>query len=315
MAKFAQYYLKYNLEHIFSAEYKDERQRIFGAFFETNESIGFVLGEGEDKKVYKHQVYHLSQNKDIIVMRIANDKKKTVEQDFVELDVKHEPSCYVIIDNRENCRRIAIQKNKNAFHSTTGVAGILTHCINEQMQSRYFIGIELHPQYYPKDFYKAWRMHQHHTARIRFNLSEGQLPPDFDEKECDDESIMGFALKINEEEARRKYRTVVELNPPENESSLYVDEESTYIRNLVNFSACTGSRIEIITQDGAKFVCYIDEEAESDTIVCNELDADWLDNLFVEPSEDRAKSELKVLEFVNGMKYVVDKDERKEEAA
>ena len=67
MAKFAQYYLKYNLENIFSAEYKDKRQQIFGAFFETNESIGFVLGEDEDKKVYKHQVYHLSQNKDIIV--------------------------------------------------------------------------------------------------------------------------------------------------------------------------------------------------------------------------------------------------------
>jgi hypothetical protein len=45
------------------------------------------------------------------------------------------------------------------------------------------------------------------------------------------------------------------------------------------------------------------------------MDADWLDNLFSEPMEDRAKSELKVLEFVNGMKYVVDKDERKEEAA
>ena len=76
MAKFAQYYLKYNLEHMFSAEYKDQRQLIFGAFFETNESIDFVLGEGEDQKVYKHQVYHLSQNKDIIVMRIANDRKK-----------------------------------------------------------------------------------------------------------------------------------------------------------------------------------------------------------------------------------------------
>ena len=172
MAKFAQYYLKYNLEHMFSAEYKDQRQQIFGAFFAQNDSMEFAIGEGEDKKVYKHQVYHLSQNKDIIVMRIANDRKKTVEQNFVELDVKHEPSCYVIIDNRENCRRIAIQKNK-AFSSTTSVAGILTHCINQKMQSRHFIGFELHPQYYPKDFYKAWRMHQHHTARIRFNISEG----------------------------------------------------------------------------------------------------------------------------------------------
>ena len=107
MAKFAQYYLKYNLEHMFSAEYKDQRQQIFGAFFETNGSIDFVLGEGEDQKVYKHQVYHLSQNKDIIVMRIANVRKKTVEQNFVELDVKHEPSCYVIIDKRTYANHIS----------------------------------------------------------------------------------------------------------------------------------------------------------------------------------------------------------------
>ena len=77
MAKFAQYYLRYNLENLFSAEFKDQRQQIFGAFFETNESIVFTSGEGNDRKVYKHQVYHLAQNKNIIVMRIANDKKKT----------------------------------------------------------------------------------------------------------------------------------------------------------------------------------------------------------------------------------------------
>ena len=44
MAKFAQYYLKYNLEHMFSAGYKDQRQQIFGAFFAQNGNMDFVLG-------------------------------------------------------------------------------------------------------------------------------------------------------------------------------------------------------------------------------------------------------------------------------
>ena len=43
MAKFAQYYLKYNLEHMFSTEYKDERQQIFGAFFETNVAMRLLV--------------------------------------------------------------------------------------------------------------------------------------------------------------------------------------------------------------------------------------------------------------------------------
>ena len=314
MTKFAQYYLRYNLDHMFASEHKDDRQKHFGAFFATDESIEFAMGEGEERKVYKHQVYHLSMNKDVIVMRFANDKKKTVEQDFKVKNVKHEPSCYVIIDNRENCRRIAIQKNK-AFNSTTSISNILAKCLNDRMQNRYFIGIELHPQYYTKDFYKAWRLHQHHTAKLRFNISEGVLPDNFDSDEWDDESIMGFALKINEENSRKKYRTVLELNPPENVACLPIDEESTYIRNLVKFSANTGSRIEIITTDGAKFSCYINEEEESHSIVCNELDIEWLDRLFSVQSKEQLHAELRVMEFVNGMKYVVDQDEKKENVA
>lgn len=67
MAKFAQYYLKYNIEHMFSFENKEGRQKHFSAFFETGESMAFVIGKGEDRKVYKHQVYHLFLNTDIIV--------------------------------------------------------------------------------------------------------------------------------------------------------------------------------------------------------------------------------------------------------
>jgi hypothetical protein len=315
MAKFAQYYLRYNLENLFADEFKDQRQQIFGAFFETNESIVFTSGEGDDRKVYKHQVYHLAQNKNIIVMRIANDKKKTVEQDFKEVEVKHEPSCYVVIDNREQCRRIAIQKNK-AFAGSKNVGEIIRKCIDTQMMNTHYIGLELHPQYYPKDFYKAWRAQQHHTARIRFNLCESALPIDFHVKECDDDTIMAFARKVNEEEMRSKYRPVLELNPPNNETCLFVDEESTYIKNLVHFSSCTGNSIEIVTHDGSKFTCFIDSDDESDKVVSNELDTGYFEILFDADADakEREGAEQKMMEFVNGMKYIVNDEEEKEEA-
>ncbi len=75
MAKFAQYYLEYKYVDVFTDEYWPERQKHFGSFFESDNSIEFSLGDGEEKKTYKHEVYHLSSNKDIIVMRIANDKQ------------------------------------------------------------------------------------------------------------------------------------------------------------------------------------------------------------------------------------------------
>ena len=294
---------------MYARELMADRQKIFGSYFENNDSIEFSHGEGEEKKVFKHQVYHLALNRNIIVMRIANDKKKTVEQDFKEVDVKHEPSCFVLIDNRENCRRIAIQKNK-AFGSTKTLAEIIASHVSDRMMCECHIGIELYPQFYPKDFYQAWRLQQHHTSRLRFNMCDNDLPSDFAVEEYDDESIMGFALKTNEETLKKNYRTVIELNPPDNESCLYVDEDSNYIRNLVRFSASTGNSIEIVTHDGAKFVCFIDEKGESDKVVTNEFDTELLDLLFDEEAENREGTEQKVLEYVNGMKFTVDNEDR-----
>lgn len=315
MAKFAQYYLEYKNDDMFSQLEWENRQQHFGALFATDESIFFSVGSDENRKVYKHQVYHLSSNRDIIVMRLANDKVKQVEQDFKVHDVKHEPSCFVIIDNRQNCRRIAIQKSKESFGSTDQVKNILLKVVGDKMIADHNIPIDMHPQFYPKDFYKAWNLHQHHTARLRFNINEGNLPAVFEGEQLDDETIMGFAIQLNEENIRKKYRTVLELNPAEHGALLLVDEDSTYIRNLVKFSANTGSSIEIVTSDNSSFRCYIEDEQESENIVTNEIETSFVEALFGDDAEAREKAEGEVLTFVNGMKYTADEKNEKETAA
>ena len=149
MAKFAQYYLEYIKDGLFSEEEWAERQIHFGAYFESNDSIDFSLGEDEGRKIYKHDVYHLSSNKDIIVMRIANDKTKEVIQDFKSVTVRHEPPSFVIIDNRDRCRRIAIQKNKESFNTTDSLKKIIQEVLDRRMQADHYMGLKLHPQFYP----------------------------------------------------------------------------------------------------------------------------------------------------------------------
>ena len=323
MAKFAQYYLEYLKDDLFADKEWTERQKHFGAYFETNESIDFSLGEDEDRKTYKHDVYHLSMNKDIIVMRIANAKTKEVIQDFKTVPVRHEPPCFVIIDNRDRCRRIAIQKNKESFNTTDSLKKIIQEVLNRRMRADHFMGLELHPQFYPRDFYKAWRLRQHTTSCIRFNISDGLLPEKFEGEELDDQSIMDFAIKLNEEESRKKYRSVLELNPASGTPFLAVDESSTFIRNLVKFHANTGASIEIVTNDGSRFTCYIDDDEESDSIVTNEIDTEHLDVLFLdtvekEDEEIRKKitdSEKELLEFINKMKVEADEENGKENVA
>ena len=150
MAKFSHYYLKYKLDDIFAQEHKAERQKLFGEMLEKDDSISFILGEDENKKHYKHMVKHLRLNHDIIVMRIANDSKKDVIQDFKKMSVRHEPPCYVIIDNREHCRRVAIQRNKDAWASTDSVAKVMTTVLDKALRRSCYIGISMHPQYYPR---------------------------------------------------------------------------------------------------------------------------------------------------------------------
>ncbi len=323
MAKFAQYYLEYLNNNLFAVKEWADRQLHFGAYFEKDESIEFYTGEGEERIIYKHNVYHLSMNRDIIVMRIANEKTKEVIQDFKTLSVKHEPPCYVIIDNRDRCRRIAIQKKKESFNTTESLKDIIEGVLNQRMEADHFMGIKLHSQFYPRDFYKAWRLRQYTTTSLRFNVSEGELPKYFGGDQLDDHSIMDFAIKVNEEECSKKYRTVIELNPPLGKPFMEVDYDSKYIRNLVNFHAMTGASIDIITNDGSRFSCFIDNDEESDKIVTNEIDTACLDDLFPESGDYNneevrnkiAIAEKELMEFVNKMKIVADEENGKEKVA
>lgn len=323
MAKFAQYYLEYLKNSLFSEKDWAERQKHFGAYFESNESIDFSSGEDDGRKTYKHEVYHLSSNKDIIVMRIANNKTKEVIQDFKSVTVKHEPPCFVIIDNRDRCRRIAIQKNKESFNTTDSLKKIIQEVLDKRMQIDHDMGLKLHPQFYPRDFYKAWKLRQYTTSCIRFNISEGQMPDKFVGEDLDDQTIMNYAIRLNEEEIIKKYRSVLELNPPSDTPFLAVDESSTFIRNLVKFHANTGASIEIVTNDGSRFTCFIDDDEESDSIVTNEINTEHLDVLFLDKDEKEDEeartriiaAENELVEFINKMKVVADEENGKEKVA
>ena len=149
------------------------------------------------------------------------------------------------------------------------------------------------------------------------------MPEKFVGEDLDDQSIIDFAIRLNEEENRKKYRSVLELNPPSDTPFLAVDESSTFIRNLVKFHANTGASIEIVTNDGSRFTCYIDNDEESDSIVTNEIDTKYLDALFPDKAEEEdeevrktiTEAENELVEFINKMKVVAEEENGKEKVA
>ena len=179
MARFAQYYIKYH--HEFAPYDWEKRQEHLGALFERDESITFGVGEPSEEqrakgeqyaKTYNHRVYHLQNNPAIIVMQFANSIDIPVEKNFGPDVAKDEPSCFVIIDNRDNLRTVAIQKRKKAFGNPGQVARIMAEKIDELLYKDKCYKMEILPEFYPEDLFEAWEKLQRNVQAMRFGVPE-----------------------------------------------------------------------------------------------------------------------------------------------
>lgn len=342
MSKFAQYYLTYRDDNLFAHLEWENREDLLAGFLANEDGIQFAdkpANEAEATdgnndepkkriKIYRHKLYHLALNNRIIVMRIANVKIIPIEKDFKPESVEHYPSVFVIFDTRPGCRRVAIQKLSTSFSNTDQVAKILQKTLGDQMMSRHQIGLEMRAQRYPMDFYRLWRAQEHHTARLKFHLDPDALRDAVEaskvqgakiqvqEADAQEKGVVGYIYELEASSRQSGYRTALEVEPMKKGAIMMVDEDSDYIRNLATYSAATATPIELITNDGASFECYINTDMMSDDkIVCVEFDTAHLEALFDESQEEdsRKSAEMKVVEFLNGMKYVVDDKEKEVE--
>lgn len=326
MSIFAQYFIKY--KHELGCYDWDLRQQHLGAFFENDESIDFYMGEGADRKIYKHRVYHLSIAPNIVVMRFANNIDIPVERDFEPATAKDEPSCFVVIDNREHLRTVAIQKRKKAFSNTHAVAKIMSHVINQRHFNEHCYGLEVLPDYYPKDLFKVWECKQEHTQSLRFGVPEME-PSEIlrrveelkqKKREYFDDSLMGAVLELLYARKQAKYKGKYTVMPEDKKAALYLDKDSVYMRNMLTLAEAVGEPVELITKDGVTYRCFIDkDDSEPDKIVSHEFNSYYLEILFktrkkdgskVE-TEERLKAEHEIVELMNSMKHeMADNDER-----
>lgn len=313
MAKLALYTLRYIDK---SAGYKDDlfkndpdfdmtkywanRQEYLAELFASDDALTFNVG---DKKTYPHKVFRCSLNEKIIIMRFANVKEMLLERNFVEEPVEYNPSCYVIIDNRDGCRRVVIQKISTAFTTTDQVAKVMEQVISEQLKGK-CMGVNLVANRYPMDFYKLWRMQAYRTNSIRFHVSDYSV--------SDEDDLTNTQMLLALEEAGRDLdaNAAVEFTAKTPKGVLRLNEDSIRVKKLVTASAKSAIPIELITTDNVRFECYIDTDLDSDDkIVTEELDNEVLENLM--DKDKKAGAEQRIVEFLNRIKA----EEGKEEVA
>lgn len=330
MSRFAQYYVRF--KHDFAPHGWEQRQDHLALLFEKDDSVEFFLGEGDERKVYKHRVYHLSTNHNITVMRFANDIDIPVERDFEDAVAKDEPSCFMVIDNRANLRTVAIQKRKRAFSNTRQVAKIISTVVEHKLMQNYCYGFEILPDYYPADLFTVWEKFQAHSQLMRFGVPNMEkeeilrLVEEFKKKNRPyfNDSLMGSFLELILAQKQAKYKGHYTVMPEDKKTALFVDKESVYMRNLLTFAAAVGEPVELVTSDGGTFRCFIDNDEDiTDKIVCHEFNDNYMEMLFkdlkkdgskVEP-EERLKAEEEVVEFMNSMKHEVVVAEEEEQVA
>lgn len=333
MAKFAKYYIRY--KGTFGPYDWENRQKHLAALFEKDNSIDFGEGTPSEKqrqqnvayaKTYNHRIYHLECNPSIIVIQLANSIDTPMEINYERAVVKNEPSCFVIIDNRDGVRTVAIQNRRKAFSAPKKVADILSKKISEVLYSHYCYQAEILPEYYPEDLMQAWNELERQTQTLRFCFPENMDPNDIQRnveklKEQDkpyfEDSLMQPLLETQKAIKESKYKNVYELSRKEKNGRIYVDLSSTLMKNLITFSRAANMPVELVTSDRTTFRCFVDlDEDKTDKIVHKELDSNLLEILFdrrKKQIEDKeiAKAESEIIQMLNSMKHTSEDIETK----
>lgn len=326
MSSFAQYYIRFLYE--FAPYDWEKRQDYLSAFFQADDSIEFAIGEGDRRKVFNHRVYHLQNNPRIVIVQFANSIDIPVEIAYEHTFAKDEPSCFVIIDNRDNLRSVLIQKRKQAFGNPGQVAKIIGSQISDRMFKEKCYSMEILPEFYPEDLFEAWEKLQQNAMAMRFGVPE--MTPDeimqkvealkSQHKEYYDDSLMQSLLQLAVEAKKAKYKQLYTVMPEDKQTALYVDKTSVFMKNLLTLSRAIDMPVELVTKDAGTFRCFVEtDEDNTDKIVCREFNAGLLENLFRKRDKDGNeletsdinKIEGEIVEMLNGMKHEPEDEEEK----
>lgn len=326
MAQFADYYIRYKYDFapmngkIGRAIWQLFSQRIPPSFFGEGDPSEEQQQEGIPyAKVFNHRVYHLEINPNIILMQLANSFDISVEIHYENALTKNEPSCFVIIDNREGLRTVAIQNRRKAFPAPKRVAEILTEKLNRVLYGDYCYSLEILPKYYPEDLFQAWGKLQNVTRDMLFNVPDMSREEmlkrvaDFKKQGRDyfDDSLMPSLLSLALAAKEGKYNQLFKVNNKDRHTAIYLDKSSVYMKNMLTLSQATNTPVELITKDGTTYRCFVESDEENtDKIVHKQLDEKLLEMLFTGKKKDGEKAEhndilkaeTEIVEMLNAMK-------------
>lgn len=190
---------------------------------------------------FNHKLYY--EDNGIIVLKIANNKHLNLEENFKKQQHNYSPSCFVIIDNRTNIQRIAIEENITAFSSTDVVRNILEYSLKRYLRG-YGLGIEINKEYEKKEFWDLIDSQAKGISMVRFSFSYPNLPR---VHQSINDLINSESKVVHSKQTTLEYKS-------DNSEQLELEESNPQLSGLVDASANSGHPITIKAKGIRKFL-------------------------------------------------------------
>lgn len=182
----------------------------------------------------------LARHGGIIVFRLANSRKWKHEVQFKEVDDRDEPSCLVIVDNREaGIQSLCIQCKQKAFAQTRRVAALLEEAFNRHLRPhRLRVGIQA--KYHTSEFWQTVDKHAEGLDWVEFHFPYPNLPQLSDKVAF----IKHLALETNSEPSVRL--------TGQNGEKVLVDKRLEFIVRAVEYCAASGRPVLLKPKGGRR---------------------------------------------------------------
>ena len=191
--------------------------------------------------VFEHQLRYNSNG--IIILKLANNKQLSLEENFKKKKHHYSPSCFVIIDNRQDVQHIAIEDDPTAFSTTDVVRNIMEYSLKKALKT-YGLTISIKKEYQKTEFWQLLEQYPKGISMVRFHFSYPNLPRV-------SESIN--ALISNQSKITNSKSTTFELKSSDSEQ-LLLSNDNEELNGLVNASADSGNVITLKAKGLRRYV-------------------------------------------------------------
>jgi hypothetical protein len=164
-----------------------------------------------------------ARSKDLLILKLANIKKQSLELNFQRQSFENHPSCYIIINNDPRVQVIAIQYDKVAFGSTDTAIDILHKALDAYLIN-FNLGISIKPILDEKQVWRTLEKYKGRISKLHFEFGKPNLARI---NKTLSEELKTLSRNVN------SATTVVEFNAPKDHVLENISKQNSDLDNLV----------------------------------------------------------------------------------